>query len=128
MASGFIAGSAPVGFAIWQVALRTRRIEADLPHQRQEKNSGRTDGQRPDACICFSPKAATATRRRRVYFLISMVAQPARAVASLHHHVHGRQHASRGLQWDGWNGFVAGRATGSVDDQVGDATCGHEVG
>ena len=29
-------------------------------------------------------------------------------VASLHHHVHGRQHASRGLQSDGWNRFVAG--------------------
>ena len=42
---------------------------------------------------------------------------------SLHHHVRGRQHASRGLQWDGWNRFVAGRASCSVDDQVGDATC-----
>ena len=40
---------------------------------------------------------------------------------SLHHHVHGRQHASRALQSDGWNRFVAGRATCSVDDQVGDA-------
>jgi len=29
---------------------------------------------------------------------------------------------------DGWNRFVAGRATCSVDDQVGDATCGQEVG
>jgi len=45
----------------------------------------------------------------------------------LHHHVHGRQHASRALQSDGWNRFVAGRATCSVDDQVGDATCGQEV-
>ena len=36
------------------------------------------------------------------------------AVASLHHHVHARQHASRGLQSDGWNRFVAGRATCSV--------------
>ena len=26
------------------------------------------------------------------------------------------QHASRALQWDGWNRFVAGRATCSVDD------------
>jgi len=50
------------------------------------------------------------------------------AVASLHHHVHGRQDASRGLQSDGWNRFVAGRANCSVDDQVGDATCGQEVG
>ena len=49
-------------------------------------------------------------------------------VASLHHHVHGRQHASRGLQSDKWNRFVAGRASCSVDDQVGDATCGQEVG
>ena len=43
--------------------------------------------------------------------------------ASLHHHVHGRQHTSTGLQSDGWNRFVAGRATGSVDDQVGDHGC-----
>jgi len=56
VASGFIAGSAPVGFAIWQVALRTRRIEADLPHQRQEKNSGRTDK---------GPMHVYAFRRRR---------------------------------------------------------------
>ena len=41
---------------------------------------------------------------------------------SLHHHVRGRQHASRGLQWDVWNRFVAGRASCSVDDQVGDGT------
>ena len=33
-----------------------------------------------------------------------------------------------GLQWDVWNRFVAGRASCSVDDQVGDATCGQEVG
>ena len=33
-----------------------------------------------------------------------------------------------GLQSDGWNRFVAGQATCSVDDQVGDATCGQEVG
>ena len=39
-----------------------------------------------------------------------------------------RQHASRALQSDGWNRFVAGRASCSVDDQVGDATCGQEVG
>ena len=52
----------------------------------------------------------------------------ARAVASLHHHVHGRQHASSALQSDVWNRFVAGRATCSVDDQVGDAMCGQEVG
>ena len=32
------------------------------------------------------------------------------------------------LQSDGWNRFVAGRATCSEDDQVGDATCGQEVG
>ena len=38
------------------------------------------------------------------------------------------RHASRGLQSDGWNRFVAGRATCSVDDHVGDATCGQEVG
>jgi len=57
------------------------------------------------------------------------VAGEAGAVASLHHHVHGRQHASTALQSDeGWNRFVAGRATCSVDDQVGDATCGQEVG
>jgi len=31
------------------------------------------------------------------------------------------------LQSDGWNRVVAGRATCSVDDQVGDATCGQEV-
>jgi len=43
------------------------------------------------------------------------------------HHVHGRQHVSRGLQSDVWNRFVAGRASCSVDDQVGDATCGQEV-
>jgi len=35
-------------------------------------------------------------------------------------YVHGRQHASRDLQSDVWNRFVAGRATCSVDDQVGD--------
>ena len=40
----------------------------------------------------------------------------------------GRQHVSRGLQSDVWNRFVACRATCSVDDQVGDATCGQEVG
>jgi len=51
-----------------------------------------------------------------------------RAVASLDHHVHGRQHASRDLQSDGWNRFVAGRATCSMDDQVFDATCDQEVG
>ena len=50
------------------------------------------------------------------------------AVASLHHHVHCRQHACRDLQLDVWNRFVAGRASCSVDDQVGDATCGQEVG
>jgi len=60
--------------------------------------------------------------------IIIRFAWPARAVASLHHHVHGRQHASRGLKWDVWNRIVAGRATCSVDDQVGDATCGQEVG
>ena len=50
-------------------------------------------------------------------------------VASLHHHVHGRQHASRALQSDEeWNRFLAGRASCSVDDQVGDATCGHGLG
>ena len=32
------------------------------------------------------------------------------------------------LQSDGWNRFVAGRASCSVDDQVVDATCGQEVG
>jgi len=32
---------------------------------------------------------------------------PARAVVSLHHHVHCRQHPSRGLQLDGWKRFVA---------------------
>ena len=31
------------------------------------------------------------------------------------------------LQWDGRNRFVAGGATRSVDDQVGDATCSQEV-
>jgi len=51
-----------------------------------------------------------------------------RRVASLYNHVHGQQHASRGLQSDGWSRFVASRATCSVDDQVGDATCGQEVG
>jgi len=35
---------------------------------------------------------------------------------------------SRGHQLDVWNRFVAGRASCSVDDQVGDATCGQEVG
>ena len=30
------------------------------------------------------------------------------------------QHASRALQWDGWNRFVAGRATCSVDDATFD--------
>jgi len=49
-----------------------------------------------------------------IIIIIIMVAQPARAVASLHHHVHGRQHASRGLQLDVWNRFAAGRATCSV--------------
>ena len=39
-----------------------------------------------------------------------------------------RQHAPRGLQSDGWNCFVAGPATSSVDDQVGDATCSQEAG
>ena len=43
-------------------------------------------------------------------------------------HVHSRQHASRGLQWDAWNRFIAGQATCSVDDQVGNVTCGQEVG
>jgi len=61
-------------------------------------------------------------------FIIIMFAQPARAVALLHHHVHGRQHAFIGLQSDAWNRSVAGRATYSKDDQVGDATCGQEVG
>jgi len=56
-----------------------------------------------------------------------MVAYLTRAVAALHHHVHNRQHASKGLQSDGWNRFIAGRATCSVDDQVGDATCGQGV-
>ena len=50
------------------------------------------------------------------------------AVTSLHHHVHGRQHAFRALQSDVWNRFIAGRATCSVDDQAGKATCGQEVG
>ena len=54
-----------------------------------------------------------------------------------HHHYHRRRLAGegrrvvappcprstarlqRGLQWDGWSRFVAGRATCSVDDQVG---------
>ena len=36
-----------------------------------------------------------------IIIIIIMVAQPGTPVASLHHHVHGRQHASRGLQWDG---------------------------
>ena len=31
------------------------------------------------------------------------------------------------VQSDGWNRFVAGRATCSVDDQVGDATCGQSA-
>jgi len=35
-------------------------------------------------------------------------------------YVHGQQHASIDLQSDVWNRFVAGRATCSVDDQVGD--------
>ena len=47
---------------------------------------------------------------------------------SLHHHVRGRQHVSRDLQLDVWNRFVAGRPTCSVDDQVGDAMYGQEVG
>ena len=47
---------------------------------------------------------------------------------SLRHHVHGRQHASRGLQWDVWNRFIVGWATCFEDDQVGDATCSQEVG
>ena len=33
--------------------------------------------------------------------IIIVVAELVRAVASLRHHVNGRQHASRGLQWDG---------------------------
>jgi len=60
--------------------------------------------------------------------IITIVAYTARAVASLHHHVRGRQYASRGLQLDGWNRFVAGRATCSVDDQVGDATFDQQFG
>jgi len=39
---------------------------------------------------------------------------------SRHHHVHCRQHASRALLSDWRNRFVAGRATCSVGDQVGD--------
>ena len=31
------------------------------------------------------------------------------------------------VQSDVWNRFVAGRATCSVDDQVGDATCGQSA-
>jgi len=46
------------------------------------------------------------------------------ALAAIHllltYHVHGRQHASRALQSDVWNRFVAGRAARSVDDQAGD--------
>ena len=61
-----------------------------------------------------------------IIIIIIIVAQLARAITLLHH-VHGQQQASRGLQWDGWNHFVAGRATCSVDEQVGDATCGQEV-
>ena len=38
----------------------------------------------------------------------------------LTYHVHGRQHASRALQSDVWNRFVAGRAARSVVDQAGD--------
>ena len=55
------------------------------------------------------------------------VVEMAVMVASLHHHVHGRQHASSALQSVGWNRFIAGRASCSVDDQVGDATCGQEI-
>jgi len=60
---------------------------------------------------------------------------------SYHYHPHGRvagegrrvvappcPRSTARLQSDGWNRFVADRATCSVDDQVGDATCGQEVG
>ena len=56
------------------------------------------------------------------------VVEVAVMVASLHHHVHGRQHASSALQLVGWNRFIAGRASCSVDDQVGDAACSQGVG
>jgi len=65
---------------------------------------------------------------RALTTIIIVVALPATAVATLHHHVHGRLHASRGLHWDGWNRFVAGRATCSVDGQVSDGTYGQLVG
>ena len=74
----------------------------------------------------FGPSASLLTRNRRLHHHHHHHGRV--AVASLHHHIHGRQHASRGLQWDGWNRFVAGRGTCSVDDQVGDAMCGQEVG
>jgi len=69
-----------------------------------------------------------AAVRALIIITIIVVALPAAAVASLHHHVHGRLHASRGLHCDGWNRFVAGRATCSVDGQVSDGTYGQLVG
>ena len=54
----------------------------------------------------------------------------AKAVASLHHNTTMStvdDMPLRVLQSDGWHRFVAGGATFSVDDQVGDATCGQEV-
>ena len=38
-----------------------------------------------------------------IIIIITIVALQVRAVTSLHHPVHSRQHTSRGLQWDGWN-------------------------
>ena len=55
--------------------------------------------------------------------IIIIVAYPARAVVSLLYH---NVYASGGLQSDEWNRFVAGRATCSVDDQVGEAVFGQE--
>jgi len=62
-----------------------------------------------------------------IIIIIIMVTQPVRAVASLHHHVHGQQHASRGLQSESWNRFIAGRATCSMDDQVSNVHIQHYI-
>ena len=83
-----------------EVDERDRQKEREELEEIRKKllDDGHPDPEAEMERVCESTTVNTRHHHGRV---------PARAVASLHHHVHGRQHASRGLQSDRWNRFVA---------------------